>query len=263
MVTSLTSAPSVHHPSASAAAGVAAAWDEPAGVAARGTLVVLTGRGESAAAYQRFGRRLSADAYRVRVVETDLDDLDRTRDQVVAVLRAEDSPAPRVLVGADAGAGLAAVLAGGLDDVDAVVLAGLALADGSATPRDWDDELEARTFCPAHRRVLTEDPRFERGDLGRELPLALSVEAVGVAPGVPTLVVHGSADPVTEPERVEELYAGVATVSIVAVEGGRHDVLNDVSHRSVAATIVLFLERLRLGADLPPVVRPVAGSVAP
>jgi hypothetical protein len=28
-------------------------------------------------------------------------------------------------------------------------------------------------------------------------------------------------------------------------------VLNDVTHRTVAATIVLFLERLRLGAALP------------
>ncbi len=27
--------------------------------------------------------------------------------------------------------------------------------------------------------------------------------------------------------------------------------LNDVTHRTVAATIVLFLERLRLGAELP------------
>jgi hypothetical protein len=32
-------------------------------------------------------------------------------------------------------------------------------------------------------------------------------------------------------------------------------VLNDVTHRSVAATIVLFLERLKLGADLPVIVR--------
>jgi hypothetical protein len=35
------------------------------------------------------------------------------------------------------------------------------------------------------------------------------------------------------------------------ITGGRHDVLNDVTHRTVAATIVLFLERLRLGAELP------------
>ena len=246
-MTSLTSAPITRPTSAPAAAG----WDEPAGVAARGTLVVLTGRGESAAAYQRFGRRIAADAYRVRVVETDLDDLDATRDRVVAVLGAGDSPAPRVLAGADAGAALAAVLAGELDGVDAVVLAGLAVADGPTAPLAWDDELEARTFCPAHRRVLTEDPRFERGDLSRELPAAWSQPAV---PAVPTLVLHGSDDPVTSRDRVEQAYGA----AVVSVEGGRHDVLNDVSHRSVAATIVLFLERLRLGTDLPTIVRQVA-----
>jgi alpha-beta hydrolase superfamily lysophospholipase len=253
MVTSLTSAPSLHRSSAHAESAVVASWDEPSGVAPRGTLIVLTGRGESAAAYQRFGRRISADAYRVRVVETDLDDLDRTRDEVVAVLAADDSPAPRVLAGSDAGATLAALLAEQLDDVDAVVLAGLAVADAAGAPGDWDAELEARTVCPAHRRVLTEDPRFERGDLGRDLPAALSATVV---PAVPTLVVHGSEDPLTDVGRIEQAYAD--TASVVRVEGGRHDVLNDVSHRSVAATVVLFLERLRLGADLPVVVRPVA-----
>ena len=44
-----------------------------------------------------------------------------------------------------------------------------------------------------------------------------------------------------------------AAVELVSITGGRHDVLNDVAHRTVAATIVLFLERLRLGPGLPPI----------
>jgi hypothetical protein len=44
----------------------------------------------------------------------------------------------------------------------------------------------------------------------------------------------------------------------VTIAGGRPDVLNDLSHRTVAATIVLFLERLRLGADLPEIARAAA-----
>lgn len=246
VVTSLTSPPAP-----ASAPGIATRWDEPTGLPARGTLVLLTGRGESAAAYQRVGRRLAADAYRVRVVETDLDDLAGTRDAVCAVLAAEDSPAPHVLVGSDAGASLAAVLADELP-VDAAVLAGIAVG-GTDAASDFDAELAARTSCPAHRRVLSEDPRFARGDLGRGLPEAWAEPAV---PGVPTLVLHGSEDPVTDPARVAEVYGGRAQV--VEVVGGRHDVLNDVSHRSVAATVVLFLERLRLGADLPPVVRTVS-----
>jgi hypothetical protein len=41
----------------------------------------------------------------------------------------------------------------------------------------------------------------------------------------------------------------------VQVEGGRHDVLNDVAHRSVAAEIVQFLEWLRAGTRGPVLVR--------
>ena len=37
---------------------------------------------------------------------------------------------------------------------------------------------------------------------------------------------------------------------LVSIAGARHDVLNDLSHRTVAATIVLWLERLRLGREL-------------
>ena len=44
----------------------------------------------------------------------------------------------------------------------------------------------------------------------------------------------------------EELRAlGVDEFALVG--GGLHDVLNDVTHRSVAATIVLFLEHVKAG----------------
>ena len=39
----------------------------PAGLRTRGTVLVVPGRGEGEATYQRFGRRLAADSYRVRV----------------------------------------------------------------------------------------------------------------------------------------------------------------------------------------------------
>jgi alpha-beta hydrolase superfamily lysophospholipase len=39
------------------------------------------------------------------------------------------------------------------------------------------------------------------------------------------------------------------------VAGARHDVLNDLPHRSVAAAIVGFLERLRGSAAFEPVIR--------
>lgn len=233
-----------------------AAWNEPEGVAARGTLVVLTGRGETTTAYRRFGRRIAADAYRVRVVEVDLDDLASATTAVAAVLADDSLPSPRVVVGSDSGATLAVILAADLDGVDAYVLAGLALPGTSTFDGDWEEELAARSACPTHRRVLGEDDSFVRGALATPLPDGWSDLHV-VAPTQPTLVLHGSLDPVTDPREAFEAFADVPSARLRLVTGAHHDVLNDVSHRSVAATVVLFLESLKLGSDLPTIVEHV------
>jgi alpha-beta hydrolase superfamily lysophospholipase len=230
------------------------AWDEPAGLAARGTVVVLTGRGETPASYQRFGRRLAADAYRVRVVPLDLDYLETAREEVAALLADDSLPAPKVLAGSDTGATFAARLAGELTSVDGVVLAGPALPE-SALIDGWEDELEARTACPTHRRVISDDDGFVRGALVRPVPSGWDVSD----PAKPALVLHGSADPVTPPDAAFAPFDDVKTAQLRLVTGAHHDVLNDVSHRSVAATVVLFLESLKLGSDLPVIVEHVQG----
>ncbi|MFC7494385.1 MULTISPECIES: alpha/beta hydrolase [unclassified Nocardioides] len=225
------------------------AWNEPAGGTPRGTLVVLPGRGETAASYERFGRRLSADAYRVRLLPIDLDDLDAARVGVEKLLADEELPGPKVLVGADSGATLAALLAPELP-VDAVVLAGLALPESGGV-ETWEEEVEARTACPVHRKVISQDDAFGRGGLNAPLPW----DSLELRPADrPTLLLHGSADPITPAGAALAPYAGARGVRVRLVNGGRHDVLNDASHRSVAATIVLFLESLKLGPDLPDVV---------
>lgn len=224
-------------------------WDEPAGGTPRGTLIVLPGRGETAASYERLGRRLSADAYRVRLVPVDLDDLDAARVRVEKLLADERLPGPKVLVGADSGATLAALLVPELP-VDAVVLAGLALP-GSAGVGTWEEEVEARSACPVHRRIISQDDGFGRGGLNAPLPWS---SVTLRAPGRPTLVLHGTADPITPVAAALAPYDSTPEVRVRLVNGGRHDVLNDASHRSVAATIVLFLESLKLGPDLPDVV---------
>ncbi len=43
-------------------------WTEPEGIATRGTLVVIPGRGEQPGHYERFGRRVATDGYRVHAV---------------------------------------------------------------------------------------------------------------------------------------------------------------------------------------------------
>lgn len=224
------------------------AWDEPAGATPRGTLIVLPGRGETDASYQRFGRRLAADAYRVRLVPVDLDDLDAARVQVEKLLADESLPAPKVLVGADSGATLAATLVGEVD-ADAAVLAGLVLP-GATEPASWEEQVDARTACPVHRGVLDGDLLLDR--TAHQRPLPWSTLAL-VAPDKPVLVVHGAADRITPAADAVAPYVDAPGAVVRLVEGGRHDVLNDVSHRSVAATVVLFLESLRLGPHLPPV----------
>lgn len=223
------------------------AWDEPEGGTPRGTLVVLPGRGETPASYARFGRRISADAWRVRLVPVDLQDLDAVRAHVEKVLADETLPSPRVLVGSDSGATLAALWADSLD-VDGVVLAGLAL--GSSETGSWEEEVEARSACPVHRRVLDSDGSFERGALSRPLPFDVSALTPS---GRPTLLLHGAADTVTPARDAVEACSG-PSVRVRLVAGGRHDVLNDATHRAVAATVVLWLESLRLGPDLPAIV---------
>lgn len=41
-----------------------ASWAEPDGIAPRGTLIVIPGRGEQPELYERFGRRIAGDGYR-------------------------------------------------------------------------------------------------------------------------------------------------------------------------------------------------------
>jgi alpha-beta hydrolase superfamily lysophospholipase len=218
-------------------------WDEPEGLAARGTLIVLAGRGEHGGVYERFGRRLAFDAYRVRALGDASAD-PSVLDEAAKLLADESLPGPKVLVGSDTGAlyagRLAAERAG---DVDALILAGLPTSPWSAG--SWEAEAEARTACPTHQGRLTNDPHFRRGALGSvpELPEP-RLDRVSV----PVLALHGEDDVVSPLDEALSAYGDARTV---VFHGGRHDVLNDALHRTAAATVVLFLERLRLSPELP------------
>src|ERR1700722_17296358 len=120
------------------------AWNEPEGLTPRGTLFVLPGRGEDPSLYQRFGRRLSADAYRGRGLPGSASDSAPVLARLSTLLASPDAVRPQVLVGSDTGALAATWLAAGeLAGIDALILAGLpthsdpggpAVASGS-----WDD----------------------------------------------------------------------------------------------------------------------------
>ncbi|MFD9999068.1 alpha/beta hydrolase [[Kitasatospora] papulosa] len=235
----------------------------PEGLRTRGTVVVVPGRGETRSAYTRLGRRLAADAYRVRVVDApklDENDLEGSLARFGGRLAdaAEDSGAgqdgpvrPLVLVGADKGAvALAALLGrGGAPSAvrpDGVVLAGVP-GGGAAVVGGWEEELDARTSCPAHRGTLTEDAGTRRGTLDEAVPEALLTAAHDGGIDVPALLLVGDADPLADREALVRTATSLPRARLAVVRDAHHDVLNDMQHRSVAAEIVTFLETLRDG----------------
>lgn len=226
-------------------------WNEPEGLSPRGTVIVIAGRGEAQRVYERFGRRISADAWRVRVVADAHEDVAAARGRVRALLADASLPSPHVLIGSDIGAALALQFAAsGVESLDGVVVAGLPT---STTHRAAGEEQVLRSACPVHRRTLDDESLITPGAL--ELPIPdelLDLDPAGIA--VPVLVVHGEADPVVSLDDAVSFAQTLGDAEIVSVAGGLHDILNDLSHRSVAATVVLFLERLRAGTRI---VRPV------
>jgi pimeloyl-ACP methyl ester carboxylesterase len=230
-------------------------WTEPEGIAVRGVLVLIPGRGEQPAHYERFGRRVAADGYRVHAVTDPMLDAALTVSQVTGWFTCPGTSGPRVLAGSDTGALFAAGLAatGRVPELAALVLAGLPTAEAGAGPGSWDEELDSRTACPAHRGRLSGpgSPGLRRGALYEPVPPGWAERADLGAVTQPILGIHGTEDSVSPLAGVRARYAAAASAELVSIAGGRHDALNDVTHRTVAATIVLFLERLRLGADLP------------
>ncbi len=218
-------------------------WHEPDGIPPRGTVVVLAGRGETSTVYERFGRRIASDAYRVVAVP---DAPDTVVDGAIAsILGAPDTVGPIVLVGSDTGTAAVRRLARRhRDQVAAVVLAGL--PPSTPTGRSPEDDVVARTSCPNHRRVLA--AHSTRGLFAQPL-------VAGIAPGeetlpVPVLALHGGADVLSPVTTAADDYARLGATEVFVVAEGTHDILNDVTHRTVAATVVLFLERVKAGHDL-------------
>jgi alpha-beta hydrolase superfamily lysophospholipase len=234
-----------------------ASWTEPAGLAPRGTLIVVPGRGERPEVYERFGRRIADDAYRVHGVADPTEDAALTTAQIKGEL---GGPRPVVLVGSDTGALFAAglVAAERLPEVDALILAGLPVAAASAAgigPEgtvSWEEELGVRTTCPTHRSRL-DGGIVRRGALYEPIPAGWADLADLARITQPVLGVHGADDAVSPLSAARDTYAAAPHAELFSVAGTTHDALNNATHRTVAATVVLFLERLRLGPDLPPI----------
>ncbi|MCU1517037.1 MAG: lysophospholipase [Pseudarthrobacter sp.] len=228
------------------ALAAATLWDTPSGVTPRGTLVLLAGRGEHPGIYARFGRRLSSDGYRVHVLGPDT--AETGHDRAARLLASSDPRTPRVVVGSDSGAALA--LGRGVSGPsgkarpDAIVVAALPL--GSAVTSLPD--AEARSACPLHRGILADHANLDAGALARPVSADSLPAPEDVQP--PVLVFHGELDPVVPVDDAARWVSRLPHGRLVTTSGGLRDALNDTSHRSVAATLVLFLEDLRAGHPL-------------
>ena len=217
----------------------------PATGTPRGTVVVLGGRGESAEVYTRFADRIAVDGYRVVA----LPDVSATESSFIAVARRvfdENTAGPRLLVASDAAVahGLRAVTEGDLV-VDGVVVAGTLTLTGTVELSSADDEIAERTSCPVHRVRLAGEGVLAAGALTRSTPRDEVDGELAARIPVPVLALHGDHDGISRLEPAIDVLGGIRDARIFVLEGGKHDVLNDVTHRSVAAEIVQFLERLR------------------
>lgn len=204
-----------------------ALWSPPSAVRVRGTLAVVAGSGETPRVYERFGRRLAADGYVVGVFDPD------AAGEASAWLAAQEVE-PRVLVGSDSGAAAVLALA---DGVDGVIVAGLPVTGAVGA----DAGAEKRTACPVHLGVLSEATVEVTGTGPVEIPDATTLGAIAV----PVLAVHGGADPVAPFAQASAVLGVIPELELVETVDGLHDALNDHTHRSVAARVVLWLERLR------------------
>lgn len=146
---------------------------------------------------------------------------------VVTLFRLLDAP-DRYRAGVVSGAPLIPVA--GLVDTDSTFE--LAPSQLSADPFYLDSlEHDPLAFVDADGGPLTRE--LDRGwdRFGTELP-ALTV---------PTLAVHGSNDPIAPIGALRAYAEQIEPLSLLELEGGGHDILNDVSHREVAAAIVDFI----------------------
>lgn len=212
----------------------------PAAGTARGTVLVLPGRGDDPAYYRRLASRLAVDGYAVDVLRT----APRSVDDVVHAWARETVGSVRVAIGVDTSAGLlATALAENRIDPAGAILAGTAIAGGRIPERD---ELTERSACPLHGRLVAET------DAGTLASSDIEPTWPTGSAALPVLALHGGADRIAPVSSAAELLTGW-NAELVTVAGGLHDVLNDVNHRTVAAEIVAFLERLRLDPSAAPI----------
>jgi alpha-beta hydrolase superfamily lysophospholipase len=119
------------------------------------------------------------------------------------------------------------------------------LVDADSTFEIAPSQLSADPF---YLDAIENDPLAfvdaDGGPLARELDRGwdtFGAKLPGLA--VPTLAVHGSNDPIAPVGALRAYAEQIELLSLVEIDGGGHDILNDVTYAKVAADIVEFVGR--------------------
>jgi pimeloyl-ACP methyl ester carboxylesterase len=117
------------------------------------------------------------------------------------------------------------------------------LVDADSTFEIAPSQLSADPF---YLDLMEHDPLAfvdaDGGPLARELDRAwdtFGARLPGLA--VPTLAVHGANDPIAPIGALRAYAEQIEPLSLIELDGGGHDILNDVTHREVAAAIIEFV----------------------
>lgn len=239
----------------------------------RSAVVLLHGYGEHLGLYDALAHRLVADGHAVhamdaighgrsdgeRAVIMSWDHYVDDARQLAALVREQHPGSPLVLLGHSGGSVAAMVLALRSPAVaQALVLSGAPLrpvewvnaelALGHAET-DAADPTEWMSTHPEYVHALLHDPLTWKGGFRRETLLALTATwpevAAGLAHGrhdVPTLFVHGEADPVVPVEDVRYVAGQLPRATVQSFPGDLHDVLNEHDRATVHDVVAAFLD---------------------
>ncbi|MBJ7337617.1 alpha/beta fold hydrolase [Mycolicibacterium sp.] len=230
----------------------------------RAAVIFLHGFGEHTGLYHRYGFALNSagiDLWAVDQFGHGLTPGDRgdfrtleacgaLAEQLTELALAEHPDIPLVAQGHSFGAVATLFrLLGAPDRYRAGVISGAPLApvpglvDADSTFEIAPSQLSADPF---YLDAIENDPLAfvdaDGGPLARELDRGWdSFGATLPSLAVPILAVHGSNDPIAPVGAVRAYAEQLETLSLLEIAGGGHDILNDVTHREVAAAITDFV----------------------
>ncbi|KAA0085804.1 alpha/beta fold hydrolase [Mycolicibacterium sp. P9-64] len=230
----------------------------------RAAVIFLHGFGEHTGVYHRYGFALNAAGVDLYAVDQfghglspgprgDFGSIEASiglADQLAGLAQIDNPGIPLVVQGHSFGSVVAlSRLIAGPDPYRAGVISGAPLVPiAGLLDSDTSFDLDPSWLSadPFYLDSLENDPlAFVDADsvsLARELDRAWDRFGAELPTlNVPTLAVHGSDDPIADIGAVRAYAEQIEPLRLEEIPGGRHDILNDVTHQAVSDTIIEFV----------------------